>query len=604
MLSTRSDYDKDSSEFMDELRQLELDKSPPSWLPARMQQKSAAAQDTSADLQDLAQGSQLNAHNADSADTSSIQEHESPPVHSEAPSPPYPPSPITMQNPEDAPVAVQLSSEGADIDLDDRPDHELTLEERDMRNLLDPILDDAFDMEAWPSLSKTVSATHHRAKPHQQERDQRESLRPQENPTAAQTSPIARHLQSTGWKAALDRNASRDQHRATKIWDEMYPGLSAAKDLGWGSPDFFKMGREKIKLLEVFTSMGYDVLLSDVDTLWLKNPLPYVGRYPEADILFASDNLRTSSEGEELEDFRLAASAGNIGILFFRATALPFVQEWNAVLADDDLYWDQNAFNDLFRRGLDFSEEHRQRLFKGYDGRLWMGTLPVSIFCNGHTFFVQRLHESLKVDPYVIHTVFQFSGTPGKRHRLREERLWNDPPEYYDPPGGLMSFDLKIQHLLADAAPKKFDGQLEDFDGHFALVNHELVQVRSALIIAAKLNRTIIMPQLWCGADRWWAPHDGHIPPTQFPLPFPCPMDHIFDLEQMQMELPEADFGSKIRFRESSFLASPNLPPSVRHSQLIVQPCHVWYDMFWDIEPHKDRHRRTLPMPWQPLTGP
>ena len=198
MLSTRSDYDKDSSEFMDELRQLELDKSPPSWLPARMQQKSAAAQDTSADLQDLAQGSQLNAHNADSADASSIQEHESPPVHSEAPSPPYPPSPITMQNPEDAPVAVQLSSEGPDIDLDDRPDHELTLEERDMRNLLDPILDDAFDMEAWPSLSKTVSATHHRAKPHQQERDQRESLRPQENPTAAQTSPIARHLQSTG----------------------------------------------------------------------------------------------------------------------------------------------------------------------------------------------------------------------------------------------------------------------------------------------------------------------------------------------------------------------------------------------------------------------
>ncbi len=42
----------------------------------------------------------------------------------------------------------------------------------------------------------------------------------------------------------------------------------------------------------------------------------------------------------------------------------PYVQEWNAVLADDDLYWDQNAFNDLFRRGMDFSEEHLQRLFK------------------------------------------------------------------------------------------------------------------------------------------------------------------------------------------------------------------------------------------------
>ncbi len=27
-------------------------------------------------------------------------------------------------------------------------------------------------------------------------------------------------------------------------------------------------GREKIKLLEVFTTMGFDVLLSDVDTVW------------------------------------------------------------------------------------------------------------------------------------------------------------------------------------------------------------------------------------------------------------------------------------------------------------------------------------------------
>lgn len=65
---------------------------------------------------------------------------------------------------------------------------------------------------------------------------------------------------------------------------------------------------------------------------------------------------------------------------------------------------------------------------RGYDGRLRLGALPVSLFCNGHTYFVQRLHESLKVDPYVVHTVFQFSGTPGKRHRLREDQLWNVSP--------------------------------------------------------------------------------------------------------------------------------------------------------------------------------
>ena len=33
-------------------------------------------------------------------------------------------------------------------------------------------------------------------------------------------------------------------------------------------------------------------------------------------------------------------------------------------------------------------------------------------------------------------------------------------------------------------------------------------------------------------------------------------------------------------------------------------PGHVWYDLFWDIEPHLDRHRRKMPIPWMPLTGP
>ena len=59
-----------------------------------------------------------------------------------------------------------------------------------------------------------------------------------------------------------------------------------------------------------------------------------------------------------------------------------------------------------------------------------------------------------------------------------------------------------------------------------------LVQVRTAMAIADSLNRTLVMPQLWCGMDRWWAPHDGNIPGSSLQLPFPCPMDHIFDLEQ------------------------------------------------------------------------
>ena len=37
-----------------------------------------------------------------------------------------------------------------------------------------------------------------------------------------------------------------------------------------------------------------------------------------------------------------------------------------------------------------------------------------------------------------MHTTFQYGGTEGKRHRLREAMLFLDPPEYYNPPGKLV----------------------------------------------------------------------------------------------------------------------------------------------------------------------
>lgn len=50
-------------------------------------------------------------------------------------------------------------------------------------------------------------------------------------------------------------------------------------------------GREKIGLVLAFTDMGFDVVVSDVDTVWLQDPLPFLAQYPEADILVSSDSL-------------------------------------------------------------------------------------------------------------------------------------------------------------------------------------------------------------------------------------------------------------------------------------------------------------------------
>lgn len=37
--------------------------------------------------------------------------------------------------------------------------------------------------------------------------------------------------------------------------------------------------------------MGFTILVSDVDTVWMQNPLPYMANYMEADVLTSSDHL-------------------------------------------------------------------------------------------------------------------------------------------------------------------------------------------------------------------------------------------------------------------------------------------------------------------------
>ncbi len=63
----------------------------------------------------------------------------------------------------------------------------------------------------------------------------------------------------------------------------------------------------------------------------------------------------------------MANSAANIGIMFMRRGALGLVDEWNKLLDRDDKIWDQNAFNDLFRRGA--GETLPNRLFRAYNVR-------------------------------------------------------------------------------------------------------------------------------------------------------------------------------------------------------------------------------------------
>ena len=50
------------------------------------------------------------------------------------------------------------------------------------------------------------------------------------------------------------------------------------------------------------------------------------------------------------------------------------------------------------------------------------------------------MYQQLRLEPYAVHTTFQYAGTEGKRHRLREGMFFYDPPEYYDAPGNIVLY--------------------------------------------------------------------------------------------------------------------------------------------------------------------
>lgn len=69
----------------------------------------------------------------------------------------------------------------------------------------------------------------------------------------------------------------------------------------------------------------------------------------------------------------------------------------------------------------------------------------------------QAMYQQLRLEPYAVHTTFQYGGTEGKRHRLREAMVFYDPPEYYDAPGNIVFsnclliglFDLLLQIIVS-----------------------------------------------------------------------------------------------------------------------------------------------------------
>ncbi|KAL6754384.1 nucleotide-diphospho-sugar transferase-domain-containing protein [Haematococcus lacustris] len=343
--------------------------------------------------------------------------------------------------------------------------------------------------------------------------------------------------------------------------------------LDWGGASFHKMGRQKISLAQLFLRTGLSLLLVDVDAIVLGDVLAYFQQYPQADILVSSDMLgsKLASGDTGLELPRDTTGALNIGIMFFRYSprTLTFVNRWLDVINADDKVWDQNAFNELARAGWDpITKLHPEepRLYMGFNGSLALGTLPVASFSGGHTFFIQRLYEVKRVQPLMVHCTFQYGANAGKRNRMREAMLFNDPPEYFTGASYVSVAVPKAPSMgpTAFAALNYTEKKAYNVQG----LHMQLDAVYAGIGLAAMFNRSIIVPRIACYCDRYWGPlEDCRLPgAAQERLPFVCPMDYVLD----PIGMTDAASSLLVSWREHAFLDNPRCPQAVRTSRLTV----------------------------------
>jgi len=285
----------------------------------------------------------------------------------------------------------------------------------------------------------------------------------------------------------------------------------------------------------------------------------------------------------ELEPGYDSAISYNIGVIWFCAHALEGLEgmverfmisvggEGGSVLdqngklrkkkvrANQLASWDQDPINkEVLQKGLRHDPEDH-RLVRVDRGRLAMGVLPMLQFTTSFTYYMHRKRREMigAAPPYCLHAIFAHGkDIDRKRGIFREERLWRDPPAYYD---------SGRRFLAADTFLSKSQLAVGGFD----MISAQVFQVHQAMRLAALTNRTLVLPRLKCGERpmaypcyAWYHRAFAYfgVNPDKVPMPEVCPMYYWLELAKL------AGLAPKLPTREPSFLENPRVPAAVTSS--------------------------------------
>ena len=349
---------------------------------------------------------------------------------------------------------------------------------------------------------------------------------------------------------------------------------------------FQQIGALKAAFLLYLLRKGHEVLVSDVDTVWLRDPRPFFKTErvaTDSDLAVSTDCLSHKLERQNDGCWHMQF---NTGVLWLRPTATTtrFVGEWRDALLETEHEFEHDQ--DIFNRLLRVERDGTKPGFRPFSFRtnattsqtpdtsynslrvaargVAVGALPLSLFCGGHVYFVQRLHETTRARPLVVHTTYQFSQARGKRQRLREHGLWvlDDAAYYGGTPG---ESDSESESGLAFVAMDERDGPPAALVASASVSNHLLaaawyrLAIRNLFAVARATGRVAILPRVTCACDRYW----GNVLPgcyiqgSDARPPFPrCPLDHVMNLPNME--------AAGVTHREYSFLNNSRVSDTMR----------------------------------------
>ena len=409
------------------------------------------------------------------------------------------------------------------------------------------------------------------------------------------------HLRNQAQAGGEEDNSWSDFHSALEAHSLSHDGSYFST----GTPVFKRYSAVKTAALAALLTDGHAVIVSDSDTVWFSDPRPLFdsGNLQFADVLVSSDCIDIE------EDRRYPTGCQNTnhntGTLLLRPSAARFAAVWHHFVAhsQDAQMRDQPTFNLLVRQqkfsknaalpGCVRSGEHtwfppvieedlpfllerrandarspdesafianshhgdmrlaRSRpLFHAANCSLTMSTLPIDVFLNGHTLFVQHLDDVRRSDPSLeppvnVHCTYQYGDDPefafGKRQRLIESGLWEQFTDGVEKEDGVLN--ISDQRYITLTPPSPPPVLPTDIDSRVALRMHfaEDRRMRSALrdtlALAFSVNRTLGLPPLHCFVENIWKElHSGRVVPSM-PLPYACPMDHLTDLPRFHRNI-------------------------------------------------------------------